>query len=303
MIRPSALQIAEKCGMAPVLAQEHPEQSAVATRGTEVHDDIAAALEGEPITDPDVAAAVKYIRDEYEGANVKAEEALALLDPETDEVITRGRADVLCTEGDTVTVIDWKTGSPDNVADVDDNLQLAAYALAAGLSRNAQKIRWELVFLRGGSVRVMSSKIYEHDQWGRWLDRITAIQGQRAVPTPGAHCTGCYQRHYCPAWKARAETALTLVGKKDIRITDKTATELLLKVAAVREAADMAEQMARAHVLAGGIVEADGKVWGPVQMPGRRSGPSVKDLEALDMAHLIKQGPGYERWTWKKAKA
>ncbi len=95
MIRPSALQLAEKCGLASRLAEQHPEASPAADRGTAIHREIARALLGrEAPTTPEAKAAVAWAR---ERLNVSAVEApVCLRDPETDEVITEGTADLVC---------------------------------------------------------------------------------------------------------------------------------------------------------------------------------------------------------------
>ena len=76
---------------------------------------------------------------------------------------------------------------------------------------------------------------------------------------------------------------------------------MILRVQAIREAADMAEELVRAHVRGGGTVEADGKVYAPSMVAGRRSGPTVKELEAEGLAHLIRDGKPSERWGWRRA--
>jgi hypothetical protein len=63
MTRPSALQIAERCGLAPKLAEQYPEASPAADRGTAIHAEIAKALLGGTApTTPEARAAVAYVR-------------------------------------------------------------------------------------------------------------------------------------------------------------------------------------------------------------------------------------------------
>lgn len=234
---------------------------------------------------------------------IAAEVPLRLADPETDETITEGTADVAIAEPSKVTVIDWKTGRRENVAPVDDNLQLLAYGLAAGLAADAPAFRCIIVFLDGDKVTTDESRLYPATEWWPLLDRIRAAASRPAEATPGAHCSRCYQRAVCPSWRERATTALSLLQARptDMDLTADVAVQLILRVQAVREAADMAEEMARAYVRNGGTIEADGKVYAPQLVAGRRSGPSIKELEAEGLGHLIREGRPSERWGWKRA--
>jgi len=301
MIRPSALQMAEACGLAPRLAERHPEASPAADAGTAKHAAVARAIAtGEPPSDPDALWAWEWLKGQ-DATDVRAEVPLVLEDPRTWEAITEGTADVVATRAGIPSVIDWKFGRSENVPPAEDSLQLAAYALAAGLRAGAPAVSWQIVF--PAERRSSGIVVLTQGGWIAWLDRIAAAASRPAVASPGAHCAGCYQRAVCPSWRERATTALALLPEQptDLALTDEQAVTLALRVQAVREAADVAEEMVRAHVLAGGRCEADGRVYDRQTVAGRRSGPGVKELEAAGLGHLIKQGAPSERWGWRRS--
>lgn len=304
MIRPSALQIAEKCGLAPKLAADFPETSAAADRGTGIHGEIHAALGpnggGEPES-PEARAAVKWAT---RFPDYATEKLVTLYDPESGEPITAGTLDFIGMEPDNIAIVDWKTGRPENVTPVDDNLQLLAYGLAEAIETNAPGFRCVIVFLDGDRLTTDESRLYKADEWWPLLDRVRAAASRAPVASPGPHCAGCWQRRVCPSYRERTALALTLLpspGPTDLALTDQQATDLVLRAKAVREACDLAEELAKAHVQNGGRVEADGRRWGPHTVAGRRSGPSVKDLEAQGLGHLVKPGAPSTRWEWRKA--
>lgn len=296
MIRPSALQIAEKCGLAPALAIQYPEASPAADRGSEIHRQIA---DRKPEA-PEAHAALKWL----EGRPVMGlERRASLVDPETGAVITEGTIDAVLDEGGRLHVVDWKTGRMENVEVPDENLQLHAYALAVALELGRDRYIVSLAFLDGDRVHVATSREYGPDDQWAILARVRAAASRPPVATPGPHCGGCWQRAVCPSYRARAELALTLLPNNatDLTLTDERAAELVIRIKAIREACDLAEEMARAHVTNGGRIEAGGKVYAQVTVAGRRSGPSVKDLEAQGLGHLVKPGSPSVRWEWRKA--
>lgn len=300
MIRPSLLQIAERCGLAPKLAADFPEASPAADRGSAIHAEIARALLGgtPPESREGLAACGWASKLDIAGVEVP----VRLLDPETADVITEGTADIVAQEPEVLTVVDWKTGRPENVAPADDNLQLLAYGLAAGLQADAPGFRVIAAFLDGDKVTTDESRFYPAGTWWPLLERVKAAATRPPVATPGAHCGLCYQRAVCPSYRERAQTALALLPKNgaELALNDHTAAELMVRVKAVRDACDLAEEMAKAHVKSGGTVQADGMTWGPRMVAGRRSGPSVKELESTGLGHLVKQGAPSERWEWRR---
>ena len=136
-----------------------------------------------------------------------------------------------------------------------------------------------------------------------------AVEAAATMPDEacvGNWCGGCYQRHYCHAWQARVQTgaALMLAPKGgDFAITSETAPALFERIADIRKAADMAEEILRAEILAGTVVcEIDGKRLTPVQTAGRKS-PDIDALLAAGVDVPMKQGKNYVTWKMLKVKS
>lgn len=313
MIRPSMLGRAELCGLAPVLALAYPETSAYADDGSETHRQIKAALTGGSLEElnPEATAAVAFVHrliaearaDTNADVRVYIEHPLVLRDPESGEVLTEGTGDVVLVYGNDVLSVDWKTGRQEGLPHPNENKQIRAYAAAAALEFNKPNARGAAVLFRDGEVVPLVSDAY--DLWDI-IDQTRAINRIGPEARPGIHCQGCFQRHVCPSWRERAVTGLALLGRglEDPalhQLDPGSAAELLVAVKAVREAADNAESMVRSFVQGGGRVEKDGQVYDRGMVNGRRSGPSVQDLETLGLTHLIRPGRPYEQWRWRRA--
>lgn len=301
MIRPSQLQIAEKCGLAPVLAAQFPETSEAASRGTRIHEEIANCLRLSGCTPTTLQAAWALEWLAASGlAAAHIEHPVVLTDPESGEEITSGTADLIAVDlkQDYPVVIDWKSGRPESQPPVEESLQLAAYAIGYAIACGAEGVAWRMVFV---DERVASPVVYvDHADMWPWIARIKAAATKKPEATPGEHCGRCYQRKVCGSYRERATTTSALVQLATLEMTSDVAREIVLRLPAIREACDMAEEMAKAYVRAGGDVEADGKRWGPAMVAGRRSGPSVKELEEQGLGRLVKQGSPSERWSWRK---
>jgi RecB family exonuclease len=118
-----------------------------------------------------------------------------------------GRADRIERDGETLTVVDYKTGSAASLADAAVSLQLGYYLLAA---RNHEHVTQE------GHV---DSAVFWHPKqiaYGkvttRWFDTANleavrddlvaiagAIRSEPFDPTPGSHCRTCPAIAICPA--------------------------------------------------------------------------------------------------------
>ena len=89
----------------------------------------------------------------------------------------------------------------------------------------------------------------------------------------------------------------------DFAITSETAPALFERIADIRKAADMAEEILRAEILAGTVVcEIDGKRLTPVQTAGRKS-PDIDALLAAGVDVPMKQGKNYVTWKMLKVKS
>lgn len=299
MRRPSSLNV--PCAESAALGEKYPTTSDAALNGTTTH---VGIHEGKPVT-PEARTALEYIAKR----NVIGQERkVKLVDPESGEVLTEGTADVLFDDPDEhgdplLEVGDFKTSRPEFVTPPDENNQLHAYGLAAALEMGRERYTVSLLFLDGERIHVAQSRVVEGADFWAMLDRVRKECQRPSGANPGAHCSGCFQRTVCGVYRERAALALTLLPKAphDLTLNDETATALVLRARAVREACDLAEELAKAHVQAGGKVEADGKSWGPTQVNGRKSGPSVKELESQGLGHLVKQGQPFTKWEWRRS--
>jgi hypothetical protein len=314
VIRPSLLNRSELCGLAPVLSEQHPEEVPAGWHGTDVHTEIARCLntDDEPIL-PQAKAAIDWLHDTYDTrlAVMRIEKQCLLADPVTMDVITEGTPDLVLQFGDgTTVVIDWKTGNPDNVREVDDNLQLIAYGLAVSQGGPFQCV---LVFLDGLKATAMHGTTWQPHQHAGLLERIKAAAKREPVPSVGDWCPDCYVRHYCPAYQARLSTALAPVSQGGVAFVQ--ATEGARWVMQDSDAAKLSDIVAaldgdkgwlaaaklalKEHVKAGGTVVRNGKKMTLVMAKGRVSA-DVKSLEADGLTKYLKQGQDYETTKWVK---
>jgi hypothetical protein len=294
VIRPSALQLAEKCGLASRLAEQFPEASPAADRGTAIHEEIAS---GRPQS---LEAIVAVLWLGKLPGDVSHDVRVTLADPETGDVITRGTADLVASHGDDLLVVDWKTGRPEFVAPAAENLQLHAYGLAVALDCGLEAYRVALGFLDGDQLTLDEAPPVKGAEMWTMFNRIKAAAARPPVASPGEHCARCWSRVHCHAWRDRVTTALALLPGEAVALTDETATALALRLADVKKAAEVAEEMVKAHVRGGGRVEHDGKIYAPSMVAGRKTA-DVKALEAAGLGQYVKQGAGYETWKWRRA--
>jgi hypothetical protein len=299
VIRPSILQRAEVCGYVPVLAEKYPETGDAAEGGKKVHAEIAAHLKhGDECTSLEAMAACAWV-DSQTAGKVQVEKHASLIDPVSMEIITEGTPDLVVgpDSSGTMLIVDWKTGNPDNVAAPDDNLQMLAYGLAVS---NGDPFQVCLVFLDGDKVDARWSRTFESDEQVATLDRVKAAANREPSPHPGEHCGSCWQRRYCHAWQAREGQALALIEQdRTLTVTDENAGQIMARAKAVKEAAETAEAIVKAHVRNGGKCIVDGKELVMSFCKGRESA-DVKALKEAGLTDYIKQGASYERSSWKK---
>lgn len=299
MIRCSQLQLAERCGLASRLAEQYPETSQAAERGTAIHVEIAS---GKPVS-AEARAALEWLPNGQK--SIEHEVPVRLLDPETGDVITAGTADVLAIDDRGVLqVIDWKTGSPDYVTAPDDNLQLLAYGVAAALNREAPAFRVALAFLDGDQVDVRWSIAYWGDTWWPLIDRIKAAASAPPVARTGPHCSSCWQRKHCSAWLLPAfegETALKPFTEGGGGLTSANVARALELRDVMRTMLDTMDGQIEAYVREAGPVRVGDREFGCWPTRGRRTGPTLAELEAQGLGHLIKQGAPTTRMGWRKA--
>jgi hypothetical protein len=304
-IRPSLLQRAERCGLVPVLAEKFPEAGDAADRGTRIHAEISKALmSGEDprsVSSPEAKAAFRWLIENAEG-KLQVEHQVCLFDTDMLDDITEGTPDAVWgpDASGVTTVVDWKTGSAENIADANDNLQLIAYGLAVC---DGGPFRCVLVFLDGDKAAPRWSRVFEPSEHAELLARVKAAANREPVAHPGEHCGSCWQRRYCTAWKARESQAIALIDEtRMLAVTDDNAGLIMSRAKAVREAADAADAIVKAHVRSGGRCVVDGKDLVITTCKGRES-TDVKQLKADGLDKYIKRGSPYERASWRKKEA
>jgi hypothetical protein len=246
---------------------------------------------------PEAQAAIDWILRTYADASADFERKVTLTDDL--DVLTEGTPDLVIRAGRShvCTVVDWKTGRPENVPDVDENLQLLAYGLAVCAG---EAFRCVLVFLDGMEATDRYSRVFEPSEHLALMDRVRAAARREPVPHPGEHCGSCYQRRYCHAWQAREGQALALIEQdRSLVVTDENAGQIMARAKAVKDAAEAAEAAVKAHVRNGGACIVDGKRLVLSTCKGRESA-DVKTLKEAGLVQYIKQGADYERATWKK---
>lgn len=317
MIRPSSLTLAEHCELAPVLASEYPETNANIERGNTVDREVSRELlGGDEATDPDAVACIAWLK--TEGINGTAplgflavQETVGLCDPETGELITRGTPDIVFIWENRVYVIDLKKREQyfaGRLTDVDRSLQLHAYAQAWAIRAGATSYKLAYLLFGDGEASFLWSQVFEMAESRNFLDRMrrivdksnaNAARGTRPTPTMGPHCTQCYQRLHCPSWllpayegESGALTVLTSPGG----LTRDNAGTALMAVMAMEEMAEKAKEILKAFATDNGPIVMGDRQWGPVTMPAKRSGPTLKELEALNLTHLIKPGKPFQSW-------
>ncbi len=291
------LSRAEVCGLAPALAERYPETGDAAERGTAIHAEIVRAWrENDQATIPEAQAACDWLRSLGQDVSPNSFEREVTLFGDLEE-ITEGTLDLLIVEENLITVVDWKTGRPENVEDVDTNLQLIAYALAADFDKPFCCV---LVFLDGMHADARYSRIFEPAEHPALLARVRAAATRKPEAHPGEWCGSCYQRRFCESYRVRESQALALIESDvELGITDDNAGLIMARAKAVREAAETAEAMVKAHVRNGGACIVDGKRLTLGSCKGRESA-DVKSLKEAGLTQYIKQGADYERATWKK---
>ncbi len=290
------LAMAERCGLAPALAEQYPETGDAAERGTAIHAEIVRAWrENDQAPYPEAQAACDWLRSLGIDAELYWEKQVAVVDDL--DVLTEGTPDLVIEEAAICTVVDWKTGRSENVEDADSNLQLIAYGLAIC---GGEAFRCVLVFLDGLHADARYSRVFEPAEHPALLSRVRAAATRKPEAHPGEWCGSCYQRRFCPSYRVRESQALALIESDvELGITDGNAGQIMARAKAVREAAETAEAMVKAHVRNGGACIVDGKRLTLGTCKGRESA-DVKALKEAGLVQYIKEGAPYERAAWKK---
>lgn len=308
-VRPSLANRVEECGLVAKLAEEYPETNDNIERGNEVDLQFTAGLVKDVVPlDADARACVEWVRTNLAGYTLHVKEKVELTDPETGKMLTRGEPDIqgVDKELDAVETVDVKKREQyfaGHLPGPDDNLQLHIYSLARALKSGAQRYRNTILLFGDGEVEPVQGKWHPADEWWPFLERVRAVQTKERNANPGARCGRCYSREVCPSYRERARLAMTVIEEdvKTLALTDETARELLMRAEAVIDAAELAKKLVRAYAEAGGKIEAGGKVYKPIMMPGKKSA-DVKSLLAAGLNDHIKTGAPFPQWRWVNAK-
>lgn len=308
MIRPSSLGLAEKCSHFVDLAEKYPETSEAAERGNVVDEEISAALSGKaPPSDADAIACTNLFGGEIlppNNAAVSLHEKVILYDPDTGETLTEGTPDVQILYGRLVITVDWKKREQyysGYLSDPDDNLQLHSYSLAKAFAAGATSYQNIIVIFGDGKAEAVEGRVFVIHEWNPILDRIRKVQAKERTPSPGAHCANCWQRWVCGSYRERAKLGLTLLGDGTISgpLSDEQAALLVERATAVKQAAELALDLAKAHQRGGGHIVKDGKQYVPTVCQGRETG-NVEMLRADGLTKYIKKGASFDRWGWRR---
>lgn len=322
-IRPSSLQLAEKCQRSPWLANRYPEEDDTTRRGSSVDADISGALMAG--REPETTAGkllIAWLRTRFsEAAQFWVQRKVSMFDPISGELITEGTPDLIVVDGKRVYIVDWKTKGQmwaGHLKAPDDNLQQQAYLVAAGMELGADDGQIILACFDDKSVMPIEGHVLPGEAWWPLIDRIKAVppvdfDGPQPMAIKGEHCDSCWQKQHCSAYllPAMQEMPTALVpfseGKGELALTLEQAKEGLAWLEQADEAISRAEKVRK--IVRGqletfatnhGPIEHEGKVWGPIPASGKRRGPTLDELEELGLKNLIKQGEPGVKFDWKK---
>ena len=203
-VSPSAWMVWEKCvlSLQNVKTAFQLERDEYAKAGTALHKAISDTLLGKEVVleDSDDAALVRFAVD-----TAKAEIGTALFGSELSVKVTScgvsfsGIADVLAETGDTIIVIDFKTGWRE--VEAEGNSQLKLYAHAEAQNDNTiKKWRGIIINARFNSVSYTGGEI-EKDYLSKTAKDIMTRTAKKQHKT-GNHCAYCQRLSTCKQFRA-----------------------------------------------------------------------------------------------------
>ena len=299
-IRAGLLAQLEKCGLSAQLSTEHDETSESAERSRLIRTEVTRAWAVQDQgTLPEAEAALAWLRSEP-GQVAKVGEPVDLVDPDTGEVMVTGKPGAVLAGPNAI--VAWKTGDPRGIGEPEDDLGLVAMGLACF---GGQPFQTAYVAFDGLQAFPRRSPVFEPDSHAELLARIKAAVARPPIACPGDWCGGCRVNVYCPAWRARAEVALTVLpkemreGPEKLEITNANSGALMQRIKDVEAAAKLAREQLKAHVRGGGECILDGKRMVLGFCEGKET-PDLAALKAAGLTQYIKTGDPYETPTWKK---
>lgn len=138
--------------------------------------------------------------------------------------------------------------------------------------------------------------------WGR----IAYAAENDSEASTGPHCGQCYARIHCPEYLLPAVVCSALATEiASGGLSEDDANRLALDWAErAEELAGRVKENLREKVRRGLTViqDGEGRVWGPVPMPGRESVDLAKLKAHHDGPSFIKRGEPYEQFRWRKVR-
>jgi hypothetical protein len=313
MRRSSSLAFARYCGAASDIAEKYPETSALATDGTDTHAEIAAGIcEIKKPTSDAAKSAVAWARDivgvikqqDGEEPQLFVEDEIVLLDDEEHDFDTLaiGHPDLLIESPKILHVADWKRSKWGDVPPPNENPQLISYGLARA---NGRPFQVHLVFGddsdESGNAQPRSSRVFMPDEHPALLAWIRGLATKSTEPCAGRHCSGCYVKQYCEAYRARLVTALAVLETKETALTQDTAQALDERLDFAEKWVKWAKQIRKDYVQGGGVLIRDGKQAHIIEVRGRETGDAA-ELRADGLTKYIKRGDPFDKISWRKVK-
>jgi hypothetical protein len=303
--RPSGMATAEQCALSPWLAARHQFLKPEMGTGSDVDGEITASLRGGPA--PKSLAAMEIVA--WVRRTFPADSALfpqrhvRLEDQEMGELLSEGDADLVVVADRDVHVADWKKKGQlwaGYISSPDAHPQQLAYGLGAALELNAAAFTVHHVFFNGpddDNIEPRSSRRYPVEEWPALLARFRAmpdvdLDGPEPPATEGEHCNTCWQQRWCSARLLPAHKGPSALEPFTKGLTPERLPEAIDVLERFDKATKLASEKAWAQVEGlvklHGPVRAGGKEYGFFEKQGKRRPPTLDELEAAKLSHLIK---------------
>jgi hypothetical protein len=327
-VRPSSLQLAEECDLAPYLSTVYPASRAETRMGSTVDAQVTAIVKSvvsgdtsDLPTDEEIYPETERIMEWLEATyhfdewEYFVQERVELLDPETGDLLTAGTPDLMCLHRTLPVLvdIDWKKRGQmwaGHLKRPDENLQQLAYVTAAwlkhSLNRKIEQAKIVLACWDAEGVTPLESEWITEDMLTDVVDRVRAVppidlDKPRPEAAVGEHCLHCYQRMHCPEHLLPpAVVAAAGIPEPFAEFSEEPlSSETVVQALAWREQAnnllraaekirDLVEGNINAYVAAAGPVQVGEMMYGPRPTNGRRCGATVATLEKEGLQRLIR---------------
>lgn len=341
-VRPSSYEMAEKCLRSPWLAARYRESNSATRFGNSVDGQVTRALAngGEIVLQPgevlfdEAVALLDWVKTKFGSVEMYPQRKLVLNDPETNEVLTQGTADlvVLDRKAKKVWIVDWKKKGQwwaGHLSPPESNLQQLIYLAAAWmeLSISSEIERGEIILAcfdeRG--VTPKESGDLPLESLSDIIHRVRAVpridvDGPAPEAVKGDQCGDCYQRMHCDAYllpiipalvklDADGELGVPKAMMEPGGLTNESAAACLLWLERIRPIlakADCIQELVKdnieTYVITHGPVIVGNMQYQAEPTTGKRSGPSVKELERMGRHDLIRPGKPGIKCAWEPLK-